>query len=179
VLGDDAPEAALVELGKQPVAVLERLRVTEGSNAWSFYKVPEASLAIFQGHAPQVVSVELHEVECPQHEPVRPVLMDAPMQRRLEAILVHELGVDNRRGAGDQRQALVAGRDEGGTRHEGGRVSSAASPGAAGTRGLAAWAGWLGRDRKIPPLAKLRFAHGITLPVLAHSGRASRISGTA
>jgi hypothetical protein len=65
VLGDDALAPAPVALGEQPLAIPERLGVTEGSNARSLYEVPEAALAIFQGHAPQVISVELHEIEGP------------------------------------------------------------------------------------------------------------------
>src|SRR6476646_1850702 len=94
MLGDDALQASRAAFREQPVAVLERLRVKQLGDPGPLYQMAKPSLAVLEMDRAQVVTIELHEVERPQHQ----VVFDAPEYltvQPLEPIRVDELGVDD------------------------------------------------------------------------------------
>lgn len=100
MLGHDALKSALAALSEQTLAIIECLRVQQTGNCGSTDQMTKSPLAVLEVDGAQVVAIELHEVESPQHEVILDSLVRIAVEL-LEAIGVHELSIDD--GGSSQR----------------------------------------------------------------------------
>ena len=88
-----------MDAGVHEAAVLKPLRVEDAADPGALYQMAKTALAVLEMDRAQVVAVQLHEVERPQHQVILDALVHAPVQL-LKSIHVHELGIDDGGSAG-------------------------------------------------------------------------------
>ena len=92
MLGDHSLQPARAAFREQPVALLERLGAQEAADRRALDQMPQTALAVLEMDRTQVVAVQLHEVESPQHQVIFDALVHLSVQL-LEPFRVHEFGV--------------------------------------------------------------------------------------
>jgi hypothetical protein len=88
VLCHHALDPALVAFSQKTLAIVERLGMQKTSDARPADQMTKSALAVFKVDGAQVVAVELHEIEGPEHEVILDALVRLSVEL-LEPVRVH------------------------------------------------------------------------------------------
>jgi hypothetical protein len=107
-LGDDAFEAHLTRVAKDDIAGVLQVLVELQASAARSQHTDERRLAHLDGLTPQVLAVELEQIEAPhEHVPVLQTPAQLLEDRQTGSVTRHRLAVDDARSHRQRRQGLA------------------------------------------------------------------------